>query len=246
MIALPLMRTCLMLTAFTCALSTGAKAEPSFWGKVSDNLTPNQQGDMPPPDETLKAPFATDATPVPNPTNPLMRIYKGAGADAKAEQADIRDLTVAHRSDDQMREWVSEAVAQALSFDTNSLKGFGTVLRPTFGAQGLKEFKTYLTDMGIPAYLASTKKTLGTYVERPPVVVKQSRVNGFYTWILDVPVLMSYRDTENLRSKPMVRHQSIRVTITRTDKLNPYKDGMMITGWSARPSDAAGDIARFR
>lgn len=247
MIARSSMRNALLLTALSCLMSVSAHAEPSFWGKVSDNLTPNQQGNMPPPDETLQAPFATDASPVANPSDPLMRIYKGQGADAAEKDADLRDLTIAHRSEEQVREWVSEAVSQALSFDTQSLRSFGSVLKPYFAAQGIKEFKAYLMDLGIPAYLSSSKKRLSSYVERPPLVVNKSVVNGLYTWVLDVPVLMSYTDAASPKAgQPLVRHQSIRVRITRTDKTAIYKDGMAITGWSARPANNGSDISRFR
>ncbi len=215
------------------------QAQASLMDKVLGWFKPPQEQEGPRPDETLRAPFIDKTAPS---NAKMMGIYNEAQAVANSDldvsqSADIRKLSVPHRSDDQITEWTTSVVATALNFSMKELRNFAPVLRPSFSDVAIQDFKSFLTRGDIVRKLQNDTYRVGSYVSAPPQIVQKGMDESVYYWIVDVPVEMNYlplNGTDKARINPAsTQSGTIRVQIKRTDNTQKFVQGMSVTRWTA-------------
>lgn len=223
-----------------CVLALPHTAQASFVDKIIDWFKPPVEQEGPRPDETLQAPFIQESA---QKDSELMEIYTPVDAAAsdqldESQSEDIRKLSVAHRTDKQIMDWATNVTATALNFSLDELKKFGTVLRPSFSANGIQDFKSFLTRADIVRKLQGQKYKLASYISAQPQIVQKGQADGVWYWIVDVPVELNYLPLNvpnQARITPAGKQSGkIRLQITRTPNTKQFVQGMAVTRWTAR------------
>ncbi len=232
--------TSLALITLLFSLISPVQAQASILDKIVSWFKPPQEHEGPRPDETLRAPFVDNEA---SGNNKLMRIYNEADLAAntgldESQSADIRKLSVAHRTEGQITEWATNVVATALNFSMQELKNFAPVLRPSFSASAIQNFKSFLTRADIVRKLQNDKYRLASYISSQPQIVQKGTAEDIYYWVVDVPVELSYlplNGTNKARINPSsTQSGTIRIQIQRTDNTQQFVQGMSVTRWTAK------------
>jgi hypothetical protein len=210
------------------SMSTPARAE-----SILNHLFPSIFGAPdtgPKPEDTLQAPFGGDKPAEADAKSGLMKMYE---IEQSAKDADSIDQP--HRSSDQIGEWLTSIVTQALTIDPRNYKTDG--FSPLFTPYAFKEYQTYLTNQKTIDMLNANNMKLTAFAESKPVLVQEGTLDGTYRWLFRIPVMLTYYDrvVETLKGnkKPISQTQRILVNIQvgRTS-LKSTPEGMIIERWS--------------
>lgn len=168
-----------------------AQADTSFWQKLFG--APSEEGaGGPPPEKTLQAPFGNGKSSPPKTESQkdLMTIYEHNGRDQNSTEA----LDKAHRSPEQVGEWVAGVVTDAFSVNPLTWAEDSKKIEKVFLPYGFQEYQSYLTRMGLLASLEGNKMRLQAITDGTPTLLKEASLDGVYHWVYRVPLLLTYYD----------------------------------------------------
>lgn len=182
------------------------------------------------PSGTLVAPFAETTV------KPLAweDRYKAAVA------ANNVALDRPHRSDKELGEWLMQAVAQTLSFDSTTFHTQLPELANGFSPAGIEQFKAWATDSGVLAALETNGMQLNGFVIDTPFLLNQGAISGRFRWLYEVPVMISFVPRGTRQNAPGETAQSNRLLVTlqlgrRENSI--LEHGIQIESWAVRNYD---------
>lgn len=171
--------------------------------------------------------FALLAVPAPIfAADDLMGMYQGYAADTNTP------LDQPHRSHEELSQWVSETVADALIFTTGSVRPKLAQIRPEFSDAAWSGYMDFLKSTGYSDLLVSEKLSLNSIVKNEPVIVAQGSSAGRYAWVFEMPVVMTppVPDGVVVESKTA----TLRMQIGRSAQGVP-PHGLIIESWQVLP-----------
>lgn len=156
------------------------------------------------PSATLVAPFAdSTATPAAPGERNLMRL-----------STNTAPLDQPHRSSADLGEWLTQAVSETLSFNSDNYKENMKLLTKGMNADALAQYDAWVNS-GILAVLQNNGMQLNGSVEEKPFLVNEGPVAGRYRWLFEVPVLISFipRGSTGLDKQPSASDRKLLLTI---------------------------------
>ena len=143
-------------------------------------------------------------------------------------------VSVAHRSPDQVGEWITGIVTQVMTIDP--VKHQTDLFAGYFTPYALQEYNTYLTTSKTLETLNTSRMRLVAFAEGKATLVQEGLLEGAYRWVFRVPVMLTYYDkaATTLKGKkeaPQTQQLIVNVQITRVP-LNQVAEGMRIERWS--------------
>lgn len=191
----------------------------------------DQQG--PEPTKTLQAPFVNTEEELP--TSALSSIYR-PHEEGQRNNA-VANLSISHRSRNEINAWLTEALAKSLNFSLNDMRSFGRTVKPYYSQQGIGQFKQFLMDLNAIAIMKNNQKRVATYLISSPEILSQGIDNdGAYKWIYKAPIMLTYVDNSNPPRKvnDIAQAYQIEVSIKRTPNVKLYNQGIFIDNMSAK------------
>ena len=186
----------------------------------------------PKPEDTLQAPFGGDKPPTAETKSQagLMKMYE---LEQGAKKSDGLDKP--HRNAEQIGEWLTSVVTQALTIDPRAYKTDS--FSPLFTTYAFQEYQTYLTTQKTVEMLNANNMKLTAFAESKPVLVQEGPLDGAYRWLFRVPVMLTYYDrvVETLKGNKKPISQTQRITVNIQVGRVPAKtmsEGMIIERWS--------------
>jgi len=145
-----------------------------------------------------------------------------------------------HRSDKELGEWLMQAMAQTLSFDSSTFHSQLPQLANGFSPAALEQFKAWAVDSGILAALESNGMQLNGFVTDMPFLLNQGAIGGRFRWLYEVPVMVSFVPRGTTQNAPGETAQSSRLLVTlqlgrRENSI--LEHGVQIESWSVRNYD---------
>lgn len=185
----------------------------------------------PKPEDTLQAPFGNEKVKV-DASNKLMDIYDAEDAAEHTEGG----LALAHRSAEQVGDWVTGIVTQAMTINPETYNDDVKKYTGWFLPYALQEYNAYLGTNQTVETLRSNSMRLTAFAESKPVLVQEGVLEGSYRWLFRVPVMLTYYDlaTASLKGrKPMSQTQRVFVNV-QVGRIasNKLAEGMAIERWS--------------
>lgn len=181
-------------------------------------------------------PTGTGIAPFTNPADvkPLTQqeMIKGALS------TDNTPLDQPHRSSRDLEDWLQQAMAEALSFDSLNYDVYRTQLLPRgMSASGLDEFNNWVVSNGILNALAANGLQLNAFSMERPFLLNEGVVSGRYRWLYETPVMISFvpRGTKVYDPKLAVdsRRLIITVQIGRVEQ-SVLEHNVMIETWAVK------------
>lgn len=132
--------------------------------------------------------------------------------------------------------YLTETIADALSFDRDNYSANTVAMRPTFTPEGYKAYTSFLTSAGFLSALQGQNLQSTAYAEESPIELTRGVYNGVYKWVFEVPVTVSFiprsaSGYDNNTIKAQNRRFLLRVQFARVWDDPPVK----IELWQALP-----------
>jgi len=187
----------------------------------------------PDPAVSLQAPFIN---PVDNQTptaNSMKLAYDPGGL---SESSD--NLSVAHRHEDQIGEWVMEKMAAALNIPANGYKIHLQDLTGFFDQYAVAGFDKFMRDTNILPRLETGTYSLRSFVDEKPYLINEGAVEKRYRWLFEVPVTLTFMPTGGVdnpyaeKGKDPATYKLI--ITTQVGRVSGGDDGLILENWSAR------------
>lgn len=142
-----------------------------------------------------------------------------------------------HLSDNEIKNWISKAVSEALFFNKKSYSKVAKNIKPYFTDAGFQKFQDYLIASGIAENIRVNEYDMSIYIEKPPLFLNSSVINGTFKWLYQMPVVISFFPTgkKNIAKesgKFINRKLTLRLQITRA-KVDGNPDIIQIEDWTA-------------
>lgn len=182
------------------------------------------------PTGTLVAPFAQENV------KPLSKEERYKAATESNNVA----MDQPHRSDRELGEWLMQALAQTLSFDSDNFSELLPQLANGFSPEGLEQFKAWTNESGIMAALRANGLQLNALVTDTPFLLNQGAIAGRFRWLYEVPVMISFipRGTQHAVRGETPETKQMLVTLQLGRKQNSVLEhGIQIESWSVRAYD---------
>ncbi len=185
----------------------------------------------PPPEKTLQAPFPTSSASI-GKKSPLMDIYD----ENKKSANTLRDLSLAHRNENQIVGWVTEIVSQAMTLNPKTYNSDFKKISSSFTPFALQEYNEYLTKTNMLNILASNSYRLQAMTDEEGSVIKDGEIGGTYHWLVQIPLMASfYKDNiQTVDKLNNVQNQSllVQVQVGRVSQKNDNDIGLVVERWS--------------
>jgi hypothetical protein len=97
-----------------------------------------------------------------------------------------------HRSVQEIQDWVSEMVADSVTFDDRNFPLVKARVKAFYTKTGFEQYQSYLETSGILTKLKDRSLVLKGFVEGPPQLLNEQNVNGAYRWLFRVPLVVSF------------------------------------------------------
>ncbi len=94
-------------------------------------------------------------------------------------------------------DWVSGAVSQIMTFGFNDIDQRFGVSQHLFTPSGWESFRKALIASGLIKNIMSTQQIITSVPQSVPVLKKEGLIDGRYSWVFDVPLLMTFRAGAN-------------------------------------------------
>ncbi len=222
----------LIVLTLGLTLGLGPASTPAHAESFLNYILPSIFGEPdtgPKPEDTLRAPFGGPATKDTAPSqNALMNMYDETPGNKNTDM-----VSVAHRSPDQVGEWITGIVTQVMTIDpvtlqTEKFAGF-------FTPYALQEYNTYLATSQTLETLKAGNLRQVAFAEGKATLVQEGLLEGAYRWVFRVPVMLTSYDkaavTLKGKESPPTQQIVINVQITRVS-LKQAAEGMLIERWS--------------
>lgn len=182
------------------------------------------------PHETLEAPFSTDGQTTTNNQDSLLFLYDKELTGTK----DGNILSRAHRTEEQMSEWVMGVTTNLLSFDFRDAQNHINKYQTLFLRPALKQYVRQLNNTEVIKAMKQSHLESIAMFEDMPLVVNKGNFQGVYRWVFDFPINMTFRysgDRPNpkARETTIVMQVKMRVARVPTEK---GLDGALIESWT--------------
>lgn len=166
----------------------------------------------------------------------LMGIYQGYAADTQLP------LDQPHRSHGELSGWVSDVIADSLTFVPGQTNRKLADIKPRFTEAGFKAYLTFLGQLGFAEDVRQQSLKLGAIVNHEPSLVGQGASGGRYAWAFDVPIVMSTGDRDSTRQ--VTKTLNLIIQIGRSTDA-PEPNGVFIENWTVKttPQDNGGQKA---
>jgi hypothetical protein len=229
----------LAMGALVLSYSEAAYAD-SFLNRMFPSIFGAPEPKKPGPEETLQAPFSTDGSAAgvtAGSSSSLMQMYDSNGK----KGGNTLDLTTAHRSEEQLAEWVVGIVTSALTITPQSWAQDSQKFASGFSPYGLQEYKAHLDKTVMLKTLETNRLRLQAITDGAPVLLKEAAIDGTYHWLFKVPLILTYYDqgTRSIEKGQNVRSQTQRVTVqVQIGRIaaKPDEIGVAVERWIVQPN----------
>jgi len=156
---------------------------------------------------------------------PATRYYAST---TTGEVIPIESLSEPVVTQDYIVQWSKLVVRSAYTFDFAHSDQQLQAVEPNFTPDGWASFLKAVQDSGFLDVVKQKRLMVSSVINGPPVILDQYIMNGVYTWVVQMPVLILF----NSASDHMNRQFYINLTIKRVpDLLNAR--GVAVTNFSA-------------
>lgn len=136
-------------------------------------------------------------------------------------------LSTPNLSDSALLAWVAQSTSETLTFGFNDYKRRLQEAQRHFTKTGWAEFTKALQRVGWVDTLEAKNQVLTSVPAQAPVIESQGVQNGIYTWVVQMPMAMTFRAGSN---ESDTRNITLRLVIVRMPELeSPY--GVGIQQW---------------
>ena|ERR1700728_1431127 len=145
-------------------------------------------------------------------------------------------LTEPLYSDEQLTEWLRAALANIVHFDSSNLKRQVLADERYFTPDGWCEFINALSGANIITATVQRKLSVDTILQGSPTITRSFRVNGTYTWLVEIPVSFKFKALAPSDGASLdIPDQKLMLRIERS--LAPADvDGIGISQWVTVPA----------
>lgn len=199
----------------------------------------DEESKGPPPEESLQAPFPSSTTAQTQAAgSSLAGMYDAK--DASTLDKSATNLDAPHRSPEQVADWSSGLVAQAMTITPQSWEADFGKISGNFAPYAAEEYKTFLSSSNMIALLTGQKMKLLSVTDGPGIVLKEGAINGTYHWLIQIPLMSSYYavDTQEIDKTATVQSQNLLVQV-QVGRVPPKKAddiGLIIERWRVSQS----------
>ena len=178
--------------------------------------------------------FATTAYIAPADQAPFVQEMVAASEKKGADKT--ISLVAAHRSEDEIKNYLMVITSEILSFNRNNFSETMKTVRPYFTNGGFQKYQKYLLDSGIAETVRVQDVSLSSYVDVPPFFINSSALNNVFKWVYDVPVVISYtplgRPSDERVGESAGNEVYVRLQLTRAPDPENEFNGMKIEDWT--------------
>ena len=176
--------------------------------------------------------FATEAFVEPADQAPF--VQEMVEANKKNTKEKNISLKVAHRTDVEIKTYLTKVASEALSFNKSNFKESIQNVRPYFTEEGLKKYRNYLISSGIVEAVRTQDLQVGAYVEAPPLFLNSSVIKGTYKWLYEMPMVVSLTRGNIVENADNIDNSefTLRLQITRVNEDEENPDGLKIEDWN--------------
>lgn len=113
-------------------------------------------------------------------------------ADADGRLIEVTPVSQPYADPNRLVQWAARAVTDSLSFDFVNYQSKLTDARQYFTQQGYENFLKALVDSGLVDTVKKNRYVMTAVLRKPPVVLRESVVEGRYIYVMRIPVLLSF------------------------------------------------------
>ncbi len=124
--------------------------------------------------------------------------------------------------------WLSETIPQIMALSGASYRQGLKDIQPFFTDKGYRAFIRFLDQQKISSRLEQTRSDLSVVVEMNPDILADAVFNGVYRWNVDVPLLVSYRNSNIPQQKMTINLDVVRVPFGKNS------DGLAFDFWEIK------------
>lgn len=173
---------------------------------------------------------------LPGETAPFMAFQNPEGFSETLEEAQTLPLNSPHRTDKELKVWITTAVSEAMFIDSADLTKVKGAAQKYFTAAGWKQYEDYLRSSGILKSIRQNNYRMSIFIEEQPLLMNAVEMQGVYRWLYQFPLTISFipRDAYNLlesRQDIVNRKMTLRVQLRRV-RLPNDPDAIQIESWT--------------
>ncbi len=217
-----------LIMALITALSGPAHAQKLSGQKVEEFLKTwmpylyGEDGEVG-PEDTMIAPFADES------------VKQMGHSNISELPVHAVPLNTAHKSYEEVRLWVTEAISQALSFNHHSYQSHFILMESVFSPSALEEYKAFIESTRIKDKVIAAKSQVSGFVADQPLLINEGVVDGRYRWLFDIPMSVSFisgNATSFKDSDADTYYIKMRLQVGRVGA-DIQPDGLIIETWKA-------------
>lgn len=217
----------LLLTILLTAIVTPAHAD------LLRTLFPSMFRDTYNPYATMKAPFADNADTAETPDIQTLEDLEKL----IPKPSEIVPVHLPHATIKTVRDWVTNAMSDALTFENINLQQEQKDALQYFTPIGQQQYKDFLTTNKITETLAAKRHRLIGIVQNEPFFIGERADQGRYKWLFEVPIMISFIDInadDYERTQPTNRQATLQIQIARSDITESNPHDILIELWQGR------------
>lgn len=161
----------------------------------------------------------------------LFNLYQPHKADTQ------QDDSKPHRSALEMGTWLGGVVIEALDIKADNARGKLRAVKPYFSNNAYREFLTFLSEQSYWLFIDQRKYDMQGISVRLPSLLCQQSINGLFTWLFEVPVIVTLNETArtpNPSGREAREIVNLKIRIVRVPSLsmserNPHQ--VLIENW---------------
>lgn len=205
-------------------------AQAGFFDKIMGG-SKEEEPKGPPPEVTLQAPF---------PTTPDAKSSQGKLMDmyGNKDQAQTQssDLSTPHRNEQQISDWTTEIVTQAMTINPATYNKDFAKISGNFAPYALQEYQAYLTKTNMMNVLTSNSFRLQAVSDEAGSVIRDGAIGGTYHWLVQIPLMTSFysADIQSVDKSANTQSQNllVQVQVGRVAPKSNTDIGLVIERWS--------------
>lgn len=222
---------CIAVISLSVVVPTRAYAYelPDFLSKWFPQwFGPEDNG--PYPSKTLQAPFVKPGSVPKNPGASIGIPHR------YSDEEDTGDLSKPHRTNVQVSEWLTRALAEVLTIDPDPtlLKVHFGRLKTGMSTYAIQQFRAFLTEHTVLDALSENKMVLKGVVNEQPLLLNEGVVEGRYRWLYQVDTTLTFmpKGTTSM-DNPDIAHQAFTFVI-QVGRVKEGVQGKAIETWQVK------------
>lgn len=149
-----------------------------------------------------------------------------------------------HRTVEELAHWLSGVIMNALDINHENPKEDAKRSQKHFSKPAFREYLEFLSKQSYWMFIVQRKYNMNAASRRLPALLCKASINGLYTWIFEVPViinLLESPDTPNASGKNAQEIVNLRIRLVRVPNMaetpdNPHQ--ILIENWSLQDDSA--------